>query len=64
MHVDKKSDTETHTRACVHRDVAKAMNLPSNQKSHLKAKFKAGLNSTGAMLVYTANERDFICVGF
>lgn len=64
MHVDRKSDTETHTCACVRRDVAKAVNLPSNQKSHFKAKFKAVLNSTGATLVYMVNERGFIRVGF
>ena len=64
VHVNKKSETETHTRACVHRDVAKAVNLPRNQNSRLKAEFKAVLNSTGAMLVYMVNERGFICVGF
>lgn len=64
MHVDKKSDTESHTRARVHRDVAEAVTLPSNGKSHLKAKFKAALNSTGATLLYMGNERGFICVGF
>lgn len=64
VHVNKKSGTEAHTRACVHRDAAKAVNLPSNQKSRLNSKFKAVLNSTGAMLVYTVNESGFICVGF
>lgn len=64
MHVNKKSDTETGTCACVHRDVAKAVSPLGNQKSHLKSKFAAVWNSTGAVLVYTVNECGFICGGF
>lgn len=64
MHVDKKSDTETHTCACVHSSAAKAVNLPNNQKSYLKTKFKAVLNSSGAVLIYMVNECGFIRVGF
>lgn len=56
MHADEKSDAEAPH---VHRDLAKAVNLPAHQKLHFRAKFKAVLNSTGAVLVYTVNECGF-----
>lgn len=62
--MDRRSDTESRTRVCVHRDVVKVVNLPRNQKSPFKAVFEAHLNSAGAVLVYTVHARGFICVGF
>lgn len=59
-----RGEIQGHRHMCVHRDVVKVANLPRNQKSPFKAVFEAHSNSAGAVLVYTVQERGFICVGF
>lgn len=64
VHVEEKSDTESHTHACEHTNVAKAVNFARNQKLYLKAESEAVLNSIGTMLAYKVEECGFICIVF